>query len=317
MKEDTRPLMVTIRCITYNHEPYIRQCLEGFVMQKTNFRFEAIVHDDASTDGTAAIIREYAEKYPDIIKPIIETENQYAKGGFPLIGKIMQESFPYGKYLAECEGDDYWIDPLKLQKQVDFLENHPDYGLVYTVADLFEEKSQSIMKSIGSRVYDFEELLIDNVIPTVTVCLRSKLYFSYKEDVMGNFSVMSLGDYPFWLYCALKSKIYFLNEKTAIYRKLVESASHSQSKTKILKYYEDIRNIKLYYLNNFSSKVKNYMKIRRIIDDQFSWVKYRIYIHSHDYKSAELMEEEYRMLSCSHKTIYIINSFLTHFGVSI
>ena len=71
--------MVTIRCITYNHEPYIRQCLEGFVMQKTNFRFEAIVHDDASTDGTAAIIREYAEKYPDIIKPIYETENQYSK----------------------------------------------------------------------------------------------------------------------------------------------------------------------------------------------------------------------------------------------
>ena len=71
--------MVTVRCITYNHEPYIRQCLEGFVMQKTNFRFEAIVHDDASTDGTAAIIKEFADKYPNIIKPIFETENQYSK----------------------------------------------------------------------------------------------------------------------------------------------------------------------------------------------------------------------------------------------
>lgn len=118
-------LMVTIRCLTYNHEQYIRQCLDGFVMQKTNFRFEAIVHDDASTDGTAKIIREYAEKYPDIIKPIFETENQYSKRDGS-IGRIMNEH-THGKYIAICEGDDYWIDPYKLQKQVDFLESHPDY----------------------------------------------------------------------------------------------------------------------------------------------------------------------------------------------
>ena len=118
-------LMVTIRCLTYNHEQYIRQCLDGFVMQKTNFRFEAIVHDDASTDGTAKIIREYAEKYPDIIKPIFETENQYSKRDGS-VGRIMDEH-THGKYVAICEGDDYWIDPYKLQKQVDFLESNPDY----------------------------------------------------------------------------------------------------------------------------------------------------------------------------------------------
>ena len=79
VEKDSRELMVSIRCLVYNHEPYLRQCLDGFVMQQTNFRFEAIVHDDASTDGSAAIIREYAAKYPDIIKPIYETENQYSK----------------------------------------------------------------------------------------------------------------------------------------------------------------------------------------------------------------------------------------------
>lgn len=120
-------VMVTIRCMTYNHEPYIRQCLEGFVMQQTNFHFEAIVHDDASTDGTAAIIREYAEKYPDIIKPIYETENQYSKHDGSL-DRIM-DAHMRGKYIALCEGDDYWTDPLKLQKQVDLLEQYPECSM--------------------------------------------------------------------------------------------------------------------------------------------------------------------------------------------
>ena len=116
--------LVTIQCLTYNHEKYIRKCLDGFVMQKTNFRFEAIVHDDASTDGTANIVREYADKYPDIIKPIFETENQYSKSDGSL-NRIMYEH-TLGKYIALCEGDDYWTDPYKLQKQVDYLEQHDD-----------------------------------------------------------------------------------------------------------------------------------------------------------------------------------------------
>ena len=131
--------LVSIRCLVYNHEPFLRQCLDGFVMQQTTFPFEAIVHDDASTDGSAAIIREYAEKYPDIIKPIYETENQYRKG---TIGRIMDAAMhPNSKYIALCEGDDYWTDPHKLQIQVDFLEAHPDYSLtVHEYTEWDEEK---------------------------------------------------------------------------------------------------------------------------------------------------------------------------------
>ena len=117
-------ILVSIRCAVYNHEPYIRQCLDGFVMQKTNFRFEAIVHDDASTDNSASIIREYAGKYPDIIRPIYETENQFSKKDGSLM-RIITEAC-HGKYYASCEGDDYWTDPLKLQKQVDYMESHPE-----------------------------------------------------------------------------------------------------------------------------------------------------------------------------------------------
>lgn len=131
-------IMVTIRCATYNHEPYIRQCLEGFVMQKTNFRFEAVVHDDASTDKTADIIREFAEKYPEIIKPIYQTENQYSKHDGSLT-RIMN-AHTKGKYIAFCEGDDYWIDPLKLQKQVDYLEANEDYSVCGTAFGIFDER---------------------------------------------------------------------------------------------------------------------------------------------------------------------------------
>ena len=118
--------LVSICSITYNHAPYIRQCLDGFLMQKTKFRYEIIIVDDASTDGTTEIIKEYAEKHPDLITPIFQKENQYSKG---IRGMFPRFCFPHakGKYIALCEGDDYWTDPLKLQKQVDFLESHPDY----------------------------------------------------------------------------------------------------------------------------------------------------------------------------------------------
>ncbi len=119
-------MLVVIQCLAYNQEDYIEDTLKGFVMQKTDFPFVAIVHDDASTDRTADIIREYEKKYPDIIKPIYETENQYRKGGHYLMDIVYGAIKQYNpKYVAMCEGDDYWTDPDKLQKQVDFMEARP------------------------------------------------------------------------------------------------------------------------------------------------------------------------------------------------
>ena len=137
--------LVSIQCLVYNHEPFLRQCLDGFVMQQTTFPFEAIVHDDASTDGSAAIIREYAEKYPDIIKPVYETENQWGKG---TIKKNMDAVMsPKSKYIAICEGDDYWTDPHKLQLQVSFLEEHPDYSLSVHDFKVYEDVNQKFRNS--------------------------------------------------------------------------------------------------------------------------------------------------------------------------
>lgn len=158
---DNQEVLVTIRCCAYNHERFIRQCLEGFVMQKADFRFEAIVHDDASTDNTAAIIREYAEKYPDIIKPIYETENQYSKHDGSLM-RIMN-AHTRGKYIAMCEGDDYWTDPYKLQKQVDFLESHPDYVMCSSRFDKYWQESDVLEedpdKDFEGADYDLQNLI--------------------------------------------------------------------------------------------------------------------------------------------------------------
>lgn len=225
--QNEQPLMVTIQCITYNHEPYIRQCLDGFVMQKTNFRFEAIVHDDASTDGTAAIVCEYAEKYPDIIKPIYETENQYSKHDGSL--RRIMDAHTHGKYVAVCEGDDYWIDPLKLQKQVDFLEMNPEYSMCCTDCYRYVQKT-------GEKIYKphtfettivLKDLLKGNVISTLTVLYRKDFLVGY-SDVIGKAPVWPMGDYPMWLWLASKGPIHRISEITSIYRIQEESASHSK-----------------------------------------------------------------------------------------
>ena len=153
--------LVSVYCATYNHVTFIRQCLEGFVMQKTSFPFEVLIHDDASTDGTQDIVREYAARYPDIIKPIYQKENQFSKG----VKIYLTYVFPRvkGKYIAMCEGDDYWTDPYKLQKQVDFLESHPDYVMCSSRFDKYWQESGLLEedpdKKFKGADYDLQNLI--------------------------------------------------------------------------------------------------------------------------------------------------------------
>lgn len=245
MNEDNRPLMVTIRCMTYNQAPYIRQCLDGFVMQKTDFHFEAIVHDDASTDGTADIVREYAEKYPDIIKPIIETENQYSQKNGSL-ARIMNEH-THGKYIALCEGDDYWIDPLKLQKQVEFLEANPDYGLVHT--NRYNRRDDKITKPVASGKSDAISILISTGIATLTVCYRKELHDQYLRDIKPIGKGWLMGDAPLWKYIAFHSKVKLIPDYTGVYRILSESASHSKSIVKRIAFVNSMLDIQKFMMD--------------------------------------------------------------------
>lgn len=140
--------VVSVCCLTYNHESYIREALDGFLMQNTNFKYEILVHDDASTDGTADIIREYQKQYPELIKPMFQDVNQYSKG---VRGMNVRFNFPRasGKYLALCEGDDYWTDPFKLQKQVDFLRANPDLSFCCHAVNRVDTKGNIINEAEG------------------------------------------------------------------------------------------------------------------------------------------------------------------------
>lgn len=287
MKEDKRPIMVTIRCITYNQELYIRKCLEGFVMQKTNFRFEAIVHDDASTDGTAEIILEFAKKHPDIIIPVIETENQYSKCDGS-IDRIM-DSYTHGKYIALCEGDDYWTDPLKLQKQVEFLESHPDYVLVHTDFMILNEKSKRI-KHHGSRNYQIYEGNVTNTlfngcwIRTLTVCYRN---INYNLDVkypQGMFK----GDIFLFFLLSLKGKFHFLKEETGVYRIVSNSVSHQSSENRRWMFNESLRKLD-YFMADYINADRS---LRDRIEKKWLVSDFKHSLRAGDYRYYQKIEEE-------------------------
>ena len=250
-EENSQP-MVTIRCLTYNHAPYIRQCLDGFVMQKTNFRFEAIVHDDASTDGTAAIVKEYGDKYPEIIKPILETENQYSKHDGSL-GRIVNAHM-HGKYIAMCEGDDYWIDPLKLQKQVDFLESHPDYGMCYTNFNLYKQEQNKMFLS----VYDLfpeqfpnEYSLSDFISKTGFVCPASWLYRT-EFEISFKPGIKTLdGSFLLFAHFLYETRVHYIHDVTTVYRYHDGSVSHVKDYKSQYKRRKSILESQIYLIDTY------------------------------------------------------------------
>lgn len=143
LSKNNKEILVSIICTAYNHEKYIKYAIDGFLMQKTNFRYEILINDDASTDNTPNIIKEYEIKYPDLFKVIYQKENQYSKG--ISVTKNLLE-IARGKYLAFCEGDDYWIDEKKLQKQVNFLEKHQNFSAVVHNALVIDEFNKELKK---------------------------------------------------------------------------------------------------------------------------------------------------------------------------
>lgn len=206
---------VSILCLTYNHEKFIKKALDSFLEQKTNFNFEVLIHDDASTDKTIEILKQYQKKYPKIIKPIFEKENQYSKGFRGFTSKILLP-LAKGKYIALCEGDDYFINKNKLQLQADFLDNHPDYSLCfYPVKVFFEnnEEKEYIFPNQNLKKFNLNKLLENNFIQTSSVMYRRQ---DYKKLPQTN---ILPGDWFLHLYHAKFGKIGFINKIMSVYRR--------------------------------------------------------------------------------------------------
>lgn len=206
---------VSVFCLTYNHEQYLRRCLDGFVMQKTNFPFEVLVHDDASTDGTANIIREYAEKYPEIIKPTYQMENQYSKGVKIIHAHLLSKA--QGMYFAWCEGDDYWTDENKLQKQIAFLDEHPEYSCCYhrVLRKNLADGSTSYVPNIAeSREFGIEEIIRGGaVFQLSSLVIRSNIY----RERPASFAAKKFGDVTTFLYGAIRGKCFVLSDAMSVY----------------------------------------------------------------------------------------------------
>lgn len=241
---DKEDMMVSVCCITYNQKEYIRDAIEGFLKQKTNFKYEVIIHDDASTDGTTEIIKEYAEKYPDIIKPIFEEKNQYSQG----VKRILNITYKYatGKYIALCEGDDYWIDEDKITEQVEYMEKHEDCAFCFhnaKVVDMSNGKSRPFIpnsKKIKKYVkkdgiYNVGELELLEFIPTASFMFRrenlEKMPQFYNECFVGDWPTKLIMTSFGYAYCIDKMMcVYRMNANGSVTKKNEENSRESIEK---------------------------------------------------------------------------------------
>jgi glycosyltransferase involved in cell wall biosynthesis len=205
--------LLSIVCPAYNQEAYIAQTLDAFLAQQTTFDVEILINDDASTDGTARIIADYARRFPDLIRPFYSEVNQYSQGK-PSVPGLFGEA--RGRYIAYCEADDYWTDPRKLQVQVDFLESHPDYVLTYHDAVSFDANGQYGVQLQGKLRGDATALELQQARPisTLTTCFRN-VFHSLPPELEG----APLNDLVWWSLLGAFGKGKFLGEiKPAAYR---------------------------------------------------------------------------------------------------
>lgn len=211
-------MKVSVCVITYNHAPYIRQCLDSLLMQQTDFQYEIIVNDDCSTDGTTDILREYEAKHPELIKPIYHEENQVQKGIYHIFSTF---TFPkaQGQYLAMCEGDDYWTDPLKLQKQADFLDAHPSHSMVFHAVRY--SYNNGTTKDIHRYDKDTEVCPIEDMINHgLGFCHLNTLMINrqqYGEGFSSWLPESYVEDSPIVMHCYGIGKVGYLNDMMSIY----------------------------------------------------------------------------------------------------
>ncbi|WP_278885435.1 MULTISPECIES: glycosyltransferase family 2 protein [Bacillota] len=233
-------IKVSVCCLVYNHEKYLRQCLDSILMQETNFKYEILIHDDASTDGSVDIIREYERKYPDIIKPLYQKENQYSKG--VKISWTYQYPRAKGKYIALCEGDDFWNNKNKLQRQADMMDKKDDLSMcVHDVLRVLESGQQTgeknppidIKEGILSSMDVLKMLEVDNIYPfhTSSYFFRATYIHKIEEKLPEFFRKTATGDVVLMVYLATKGDFGYIKQSMSSNRiNSIGSWTESQQK---------------------------------------------------------------------------------------
>lgn len=241
-------IILSICMITYNQEKYIAQTLDSILNQKHNYKYEIIIGDDCSVDGTRIIIEKYVSLYPTIIKPIFNESNLGIIRNYYNVIKHCT-----GKYIMECAGDDYWL-PGKIAYQIDYMEKHNcllSYSKVETINQCGKKGKW------GSKRITTKQILISNQIPAVSVCFKNQTIKEYISTVSPDKKTWLMEDYPFWLWISTKGKIKYIRKPFAVYRINEGSLSHPENITKLLKFEESVRDIGLF----FSQDNESYKKI--------------------------------------------------------
>lgn len=294
-----KDILVSVICTAYNHEKYIKYALDGFIMQKTDFKYEILINDDASTDNTAQIIKDYEYKYPELIKAIYQQENQYSKRK-SITGLLLEKAS--GQYLAFCEGDDYWIDENKLQKQVDFLKSNPDYSAVYHNVLVVDENNNVYKEEQRSFPFSDEYTVKKETLYPGTLCgqLASLVCINYwnrlkENDKLEYFTCRANGDVKLNLLLSMFGHIKYFKEIMSCYRRTYSgdswnarikgkdlSIGHYNSISDLVEMIQNIFHIKIddQYIKNAKSRIVadylvKFLKVKKIQDFKIFWNLYK------------------------------------------
>lgn len=306
-------IKVSISCITYNQREYIAEAIESFLMQKTNFKYEILIHDDASTDGTTEIIKEYEKKYPDIIKPIYQTENQYSQG------VKINENFLYpkykGKYVALCEGDDYWTDPDKLQKQYDYMEANPDCSMCFHAADTVKSDTGQLLKrATFGNVH--KKFYMEDAIRGLGRAAVTNSFFYRRESGIKKVEFRTIapcGDYPMPIVCALDGYIGYLPYNMSAHRAMANnslSVAWVKNPEKKFKYNERYTKM-LEAIDEYTDK-----KYTSVVEEEHTrlWATYYFQIRDKKMLKKEPYKSYFKSKSISER---VKNNLLLNFPVLV
>jgi len=253
MKNNQKPI-VSVVVITYNQDGTIRKTLDSIFSQCCNFPFEVVVGDDCSNDNTQYILKEYKNNYPEKFRYFVNEENLGLVANYY---KTIHNCF--GKYISQCAGDDYWIDDFRLQKQVDFLENNPDYGLVHGDVHHFYERTGKVLyaynKTNNIKIPEgdiFENLLLpSHIIKAMTVCMRRNLVLDHYISNKISEKNWLLEDLPLWLEVSQKTKIHYIDDVFAMYRLSDDSVSRSQDPVKRYQFHISVFEVRKYFIDKY------------------------------------------------------------------